>query len=51
MSLQLVLSIVALIFAVIGGIWGRGSTPMILLAVAVTLVALVQVMVGGLVMR
>jgi hypothetical protein len=51
MSLQLVLAIIALVLAVIAGIMSRASTPMIMIAVAIALVALVQILSGGLVFR
>jgi hypothetical protein len=47
MSLQLVLAIIALVLAVIAGIMNRASTPMIMVAVAIALVALVQILGGS----
>ena len=51
MSLSLVLSIVALVCAIIAGIMSRASTSMILLAVAVSLLAVIHVLGGGLIAR
>jgi hypothetical protein len=49
MSLSLLLSIVALVLAIIVGVINRGSTPMLLTAVAIALLALVHVLAGSLV--
>jgi hypothetical protein len=49
MSLELVLAIVAFVCAVVAGILGRAGTITILLAVATALVALNQILGGGLI--
>lgn len=49
MTLELVLAIIALVCAVVAGVLSRASTTMILLAVAVALVALNQILGGGLI--
>lgn len=51
MSLELVLAIVALVLAITSGVMSRGSTPSLLLCTAVALVAVNQILGGGLIVR
>jgi hypothetical protein len=51
MSLSFVLSIISLVLAIIYGIMSRASTPAILIAVAVILLATIHVLGGSLVVR
>ena len=51
MSLSLVLSIIALVLAIIYGIMSRASTPPILIAVAVCLLAVIHILGGTVIVR